>query len=262
MMRLKKKVFCSSGVRHQVKIKKDLLAKYNNLFNYLSITNKSSGGRNNTGRITVRHKGAGVKKKNSVFILQKNKFSLTMFTMYNSCSNSFINLNFDLLNKKFFKSITSKNVYSGSLICNSSLLTEYKLGYNSILKFLPIGTIINSLTSGNNVIKVTFAKSAGEFCQIIQKKDSMVQLRLPSGKLVHVSSNQYATLGSIDNSINKLTKIGKAGRSRNRGTRPSVRGIAMNPVDHPHGGKSNKGITPVTPWGLPTRNRPTVKKTL
>jgi large subunit ribosomal protein L2 len=261
-MVLKKKVNCSSGVRHQINIKKDLLSKYNSVFKQLSIARKSWGGRNNTGKITIRHKGAGVKRRMHSFVFQKNKFSLTLFTMYNSLSNSFINLNFDLLNKKFFKSITAKNVYCGSFIQHSGILTEYKLGYNSTLKNLPLGTIINSLTSGNNNLKVTFAKSAGEFCQIIQKKGSFVQVRLPSGKLIFISSNQYATLGCIDNSINKLTKIGKAGRNRLKSIRPSVRGVAMNPVDHPHGGKSNKGISPVTPWGLPTRNRPTVKKIL
>jgi large subunit ribosomal protein L2 len=258
-MQLKKKRSCSAGVRHQVNIKKDLLAKYNNIFKQLSISKKSWGGRNNTGKITIRHKGSGVKKKLHPFIFQKNKFSLTVFTMYNGCSNSFINLNFDLLNRTFFKSITSKNVSCGSLSYSSHFLTEYKLGYNSSLKNLPLGSLVNSVTNGLNASKPTFAKSAGEFCQIIQKKGSLVQVRLPSGKFVFISSNQNATLGCIENGINKLTKVGKAGRNRLKGIRPSVRGVAMNPVDHPHGGKSNKGMTPVTPWGLPTRNRPTVK---
>jgi large subunit ribosomal protein L2 len=88
----------------------------------------------------------------------------------------------------------------------------------------------------------------------------VVKIKLPSGKLIIVSCNSIATLGYIGNASFKQTRIGKAGRNRLSGHRPSVRGIAMNPVDHPHGGKSNKGMPPVTPWGLPTKNKPTVRK--
>ena len=104
-----------------------------------------------------------------------------------------------------------------------------------------------------------FGRAAGTSCRIIQKGDGIVKLKLPSGKLVDVSSNFFATLGSVGNSEHRFVVPGKAGYSRLRGRRSIVRGIAMNPVDHPHGGRTNGGRPSVTPWGKPTKGKPTVK---
>lgn len=256
-MKLKKIVCFNGSVRHSIRIQKNLLSKYNNIIKKLTINKVNSGGRNNNGHITVRHRGGGCSKRIHLFVMPKACFSLSTSSMYNANANSFISLNFDLKKKIFFKSTTVKNVYSGCLLEYANSLNDFKYGYRSSLKNLPVGSLVNSLTlKGKN----TYSRSAGTFCQIIQKKKCIVKLKLPSGVLVNTLSENTATLGFVDNSIYKLTTLGKAGRARLKGTRPSVRGIAMNPVDHPHGGKSNKGMHPVTPWGLPTRNRKTVKK--
>jgi large subunit ribosomal protein L2 len=256
-MKIKKIVNFNSSVRHQICLKKYLLTKYNLMHKNLSIFKKSQSGRNNTGRITIRHQGAGCKKLTHYF-KQNTIFykGITICIMYNAKSNAFVSLIFDLKNKKFFKTITVKNVLPGSLINSSLNLKDFRLGYKTILKKMPLGTLVNSISKNN---KITFAKSAGSFSQLIDKNNKIVKLRLPSGKIITLSNNEYGSFGLVDNIENKITKVGKAGRNRLIGIRPSVRGIAMNPVDHPHGGKSNKGKPPVTPWGLPTKNYPTVK---
>ena len=99
----------------------------------------------------------------------------------------------------------------------------------------------------------------GLFCQIVQKQVNSCKIRLPSGLIISVDNKSLATVGSISNSQHNLIKIGKAGRNRLRGIRPTVRGIAMNPVDHPHGGRTNGGRPSVTPWGKPTKGKPTAK---
>ena len=88
----------------------------------------------------------------------------------------------------------------------------------------------------------------------------MCKIKLPSSAILTLPIESYATLGTVSNKLHNLEVIGKAGRNRLKGIRPSVRGIAMNPVDHPHGGRTNGGMPPVTPWGKPTRGKPTVKK--
>jgi len=177
--------------------------------------------------------------------------------MYNANSSAFVSLNFDLKKKKFFKTIAIKQVMPGSLINSSLFLKDFKLGYKTALKRIPLGSLINSVTKNT---KTTFAKSAGSFCQLIDKNENHIKLKLPSGKITFFNKEELGVFGIIDNIEKKITKTGKAGRNRLLGIRPSVRGIAMNPVDHPHGGKSNKGKPPVTPWGLPTKNYPTRKK--
>jgi large subunit ribosomal protein L2 len=257
-MLLKKIVKHTNGVRHQIKIQKNLLSKYNGIIKRLSTRDNSASGRNNTGRITIRHQGAGCKARNHTVIIPQQFYAVVLNVMYNAKSNSFISLNFDLKRKRFFKSVSIKNIYTGSLVESNQTLTNFKLGSRAILDSLPNGSIINCVSNGLN--KIMYAKSAGSYCLIVEKQKNSVKIKLPSGRYIFVSKNSYASLGSIDNSIFKLTVTGKAGRNRLCGIRPSVRGIAMNPVDHPHGGKSNKGMTPVTPWGIPTKNKPTVLK--
>jgi len=98
------------------------------------------------------------------------------------------------------------------------------------------------------------------FCQILQKSFTSIKVRLPSSKIIEVSPNTYGTVGILSNLQHNLVYLGKAGRNRLKGKRPTVRGVAMNPVDHPHGGRTNGGRPSVTPWGIPTKGKPTVKK--
>ena len=150
-----------------------------------------------------------------------------------------------------------KSSYPGSLLECKEKNVNMNLGNRSILSNYPAGAIVSSISSNN---KIRYSKSAGSFAQLLEKKGKHAKLRLPSGKIYLLSLSSYATLGAVGNSIHKLTKIGKAGRNRLKGIRPAVRGIAMNPVDHPHGGRSNKGMPQLTPWGLPTKNYPTARK--
>lgn len=257
-MKIKTIVYHNNSVRHQISLQKFLLSKYNNIFKNLLIFKKTEAGRNKTGRITVRHQGRGVKKL--THILNKKEIfykSLNLLTMYNAKASSYISLNFDLKKKSFFKTIAIKNVLPGSLLLSTLQLKDYKLGFKTQLRKIPLGTLINSVTKK---LKKTFAKSAGNFCQLIDKKNKKAKIRLPSGKIILLEEKEFGAFGIVDNSEKIKTKIGKAGRNRLIGVRPSVRGIAMNPVDHPNGGKSNKGKPSLTPWGLPTRNYPTTKK--
>ena len=256
-MQLKKTTCHTSSIRHRISIQKNLLSKFNNIIKNLVQKKKSFGGRNSTGRITIRHQGGGCKKKMHNFFFKQNYLAIVIKTMYNANSNSFVSLNFDLKKRKFFKTYAVKNIFSGFLIKSCTYLKDVKLGYRTNLKSLPAGTIICSVFLKNNL---KYARSAGSFCQIVEKKEFNIKLKLPSGALVYVPSDSFATLGTIDNAEQKQVVKGKAGFNRLKGIRPSVRGIAMNPVDHPHGGKSNKGMPQVTPWGLPTKGKPTVKK--
>ena len=123
------------------------------------------------------------------------------------------------------------------------------------LKLLPVGTIISLIRLNN---KITFIKAAGTYGQIIEKKINVSKIRLPSGKIMTISNNNVVTIGIVSNSKHRLVSYGKAGRIRHRNKRPTVRGIAMNPVDHPHGVRSNGGCISMTPWGIPTKGKKTV----
>jgi len=259
-MKLKKVVKFTNGVRHQINIQKNSLIKLNFLSKKITKKKKSFAGRNLTGRITVRHKGGGHKKRYYYFSSNvKTNFGIILGVGYNAVTNSFISLSFDLKKKKFFKSTTIKNAYTGCLVKDSFTSNNLKTGCKYFLKNLPIGCIINSIST-KKLNKEIYSKSAGTFSQILEKKKSLIKVRLPSGYIVSFSKKSEAFIGSIANSIYKRTQIGKAGRNRLKGKKPSVRGIAMNPVDHPHGGRSNKGMPQVTPWGIPTKNKKTVTK--
>lgn len=178
--------------------------------------------------------------------------------MYNPLTNNFNSLYFNLQQKQFFTVIFIKSTYPGCLIKINQNITDYKLGSRASIKSLPAGVLINSIEKK----KITFSKSAGCFSQLIEKHLTTAKVKISSGKFINVPINSFVTLGAVGNEINKLIRIGKAGRNRLKGLRPSVRGIAMNPVDHPHGGKSNKGMQPVTPWGILTKNKKTKKKNM
>jgi len=256
-MQLKKKSAIISSIRHQVNLKKNLLVKKNKIVKSLIKCIKLDQGRSSsTGAITVRHKGNGCKKKLHILNSNDSFFGLSLCHMYSCTQNAFISLNFDLNNKSFFKTISTNNVFSGSIIISSNNLKEFSTGYRTQLKSFPVGSIIHSISEKQ---KIKYANSAGSFCQLLEKKN-YCKLRLPSGNVIKISENAFGTLGVVSNFKYNLTCIGKAGRNRLKGIRPSVRGVAMNPVDHPHGGRTNGGRPSVTPWGIPTKGKPTVKK--
>jgi len=256
-MKLKKILPITSGTRHKISLQNNLLVKKNKVIKTLLKNINSRNGRgNNTGRITVRHKGGGCKKKIHILNSLQKYFAINICHMYSGRQNSFISLNFDFITKSFFKTISTETVYPGSLIISNTEVKEPFIGYRMELKFIPVGTIIHNISYQNNTL---YASSAGTFCQLLEKKKTC-KIRLPSGKIVLISNNFYATIGSGSNIQHKSICIGKAGKNRLKGIRPSTRGVAMNPVDHPHGGRTNGGRPSVSPWGILTKGKPTVKK--
>ena len=257
-LKLKKKNCSTNGIRHKKQVTKNWLTKASNFIKSIKHSIKCNGGRNNTGCITVRHKGGGLKKK-SYFLNQTVKeFNAVVISIINDSKKTcFIAINFDLKKKVFFTTTASRNLCSGSIIKSTKLTGGCFSGFYGFLENFPTGISIYNVSSKRNVF--CFAKSAGVYCTLLQKQKSGFILRLPSGKIIKVLESTSAFLGKISNRLNKHCKRGKAGINRNINKRPTVRGIAMNPVDHPHGGRTNGGFHPVTPWGIPTLGKKTVK---
>lgn len=256
MQILKSKPY-TAGVRHYINIKKNLLSKTNKLFKQTIKGLKKFAGRSSiTGRITVRHIGGGSKRTfRQILLSNQPKTSIVVSVMHDPFRNSFVSLNFDLENKTFFRSIATNGVGPGFLQKCDKEDVELKLGNRTMLKNIPTGSILHSLSLNSNI---KFARSAGLFFQIIQKTKDSCKVRLPSGVIKEFSNTEFGTIGTVSNFQHNLISIGKAGRNRWLGIRPTVRGVAMNPVDHPHGGRTNGGRPSVTPWGIPTKGKPTV----
>ncbi len=250
------------GTRHRVILKKNLLSKYNTLLKVLKKTLKRDSGRSkSTGHITVRHKQSGVKASYYNVNFKNLNFGLKLIISINYDPNrgTFVGNVFDLVTKKFDICLMPEGVYPGTIIYYNNNFKRINLGYRLPIKNLPIGSIIHNLSVKKD--KMTqFIKSAGTFGQIIQKTNFIAKIRLPSNNILNVDVENAASLGILSNSLLQNTVIGKAGINRLKGHRPSVRGIAMNPVDHPHGGRTNGGRPSVTPWGKPTKGKPTVFK--
>ena len=253
MKLLKKKGLLNSN-RHQIVLNKSLLCKTTRLVKTTLKGFKCHYGRSSSsGRITVRRKGGGTSwgYKKSIIANSLHR-SIALTSLYDSKKASFISLLFDLEKKTYFTSLSTKNVFPGSLISSTTVDKNIFLGYRTQLKNIPVGSLVCSLSTCN-YIKVQYIKAAGTFGQMIQMDRFFSKIRLPSGHVITLPINSYATVGSTNNESQKLTVIGNAGRNRRSGKRPKVRGIAMNPVDHPHGGRTNGGRPSVTPWGLPTK---------
>jgi len=251
----------TNGTRHQINIQKNLLSKNNKLIKTITKGIKNQSGRSSaTGRITVRHKGGGCKNLFRTLNFENTKyFGIVIAIMYDPIRSAFISLNYNFITKKFFNNLATNFVTVGSLISCNQFNLDLRLGYRTYLKNIPTGSIIHSLCHYKK-INTTYIRSAGTFGQLLQKDSKNCKIKLPSGTIIETSIYSFGTLGSVSNSQHNLQCTGKAGRNRLRGKRPSVRGIAMNPVDHPHGGRTNGGRPSVTPWGIPTKGKPTVLK--
>lgn len=237
---------------------KSLLSKTNKLSKQSIFGFKQSVGRSSlNGRITVRHKGSGCKKNFRIIDFSNlAKSSIVVSVIYDPFRDGFVALSFDLEKLSFFRTLATNHVGPGSIqICGGNDV-DLKLGNRTMLSNIPAGSVLHSLSVASGFSK--YARSAGSFLQVIQKGFDSCKIRLPSGFIKEVPVNSFSTIGSVSNLQHNLISIGKAGRNRLKGVRPSVRGIAMNPVDHPHGGRTNGGKCPVTPWGVPTKGKPTV----
>jgi large subunit ribosomal protein L2 len=260
-MKLKKLNPTTNGARHTIKIKKNLLSKTNRIVRSI-LTKKinRSGKSSTTGKTTVWHKGGAVKKlyRNTGY-LRASQNSVVIASCYDPNRSAFVNLNFELEKTNFFFNIATNSILPGTLLKSANDINELKLGYRTQIKNIPTGSIINNLTI-NNSQKVKYIKSAGTFGQIIQRGHKRAKIKLPSKEVIEVSNQNLATIGVVSNVQHNLTVIGKAGVNRHKGIRPTVRGIAMNPVDHPHGGRTNGGKPSVSPWGIPTKGGFYLKK--
>mgnify|MGYP000827777831 FL=1 len=216
---------------------------------------KKNGGRNNAGRMTVRHQGGGNRKKYRIIDFKRQKFDVegTVKTLeYDPNRSAFIALVEYTDGEKAYI-IAPEGLKVGDKV-TAGANADIKPGNALPLTAIPVGTFIHNveLYPGRGA---QLARSAGNMAQLMAKENGLALLRLPSGELRNVPENCMATIGQVGNTDHENVKIGKAGRKRNMGWRPTVRGSVMNPNDHPHGGGEGKSPVgrpgPVTPWGKP-----------
>ncbi len=251
----------SPGSRFVVRVKHEGLHKGKPFGPLLSKKSKS-GGRNNNGRITTRHIGGGHKQSYRVIDFKRNKTDIpAIVERLEYDPNRTANIALVLYNdgeRKYI--IAPKGVVAGQEIIASEN-APVKVGNCMSLRNMPTGSVVHciELKPGKGA---QIARSAGTSAQLIAKDGAHVTLRLRSGEMRKVLADCKAVIGEVSNSEHNLTSLGKAGASRWRGVRPTVRGVVMNPVDHPHGGgegRTSGGRHPVSPWGMPTKGYKTRK---
>ncbi len=218
------------------------------------------GGRNNTGRITMRRKGGGAKRLYRIIDFKRRKFDVRGIIErieYDPNRTAFIALvKYEDGEKCYI--IAPQRLKIGDAIIAASK-ADIKPGNAMPFTGMPIGTIVHNIElkagKGGQI-----ARSAGGYAQFVGRDGNYAQIRLSSGELRLVRQECMATVGAVSNPEHSNQNLGKAGRNRNKGIRPSVRGVVMNPIDHPHGGgegRTSGGRHPVTPWGKPTKGAKT-----
>lgn len=225
---------------------------------------KRTGGRNTRGVITMRHRGGGAKRKYRIIDFKRNKDGIqgrvaTVEYDPNRTANIAL-INYVDGEKRYI--IAPRGLQVGDMI-ESGENADIKTGNALKLKDIPVGTTVHNIElkpeKGGQL-----ARSAGSGAQLMAKEGKYAQLKLPSGEFRLINIECRATVGQVGNKDHELITIGKAGKSRHMGKRPKVRGSAMNPVDHPHGGGEGRTPigrpSPVTPWGIPTMGLKTRKK--
>ena len=251
----------SAGRRHVVKVVNPDLHKGAPYAPLLEKKSKS-GGRNNNGRITTRHKGGGHKQHYRKIDFKRNKDGIpaTVERLEYDPNRS---ANIALLKyadgeRRYV--IAAKGQKAGDQVM-SGAGADIKAGNTLPLRNIPLGSVVHciELKPGKGA---QMARSAGASAQLVAREGAHATLRLRSGEMRKVLVDCRATMGEVSNSEHSLRSLGKAGASRWRGVRPTVRGVAMNPVDHPHGGgegRTSGGRHPVSPWGTPTKGHKTRK---
>ena len=223
-----------------------------------------SGGRNNKGRITSRRRGGGHKRQYRIIDFKRNKFDIPAKVVaieYDPNRSARIALLHYIDGEKRYI-LSPYGIKVGDQVISSQKKAPLKIGNCLPLSKIPSGLFVHNveLVPGKGAQMV---RSAGAGAQVLAKDAGMVTLKLPSGEVRMVDEKCMVTIGEVGNKSHETVKIGKAGRSRWLGRRPKVRGVAMNPVDHPMGGgegKSSGGRHPTTPWGKPTKGYKTRKK--
>ena len=221
----------------------------------LLVTIKKKSGRNNQGKITVRHQGGGVKRKYRIIDFKRNKYnvpgSVASIEYDPNRTANIALINYADGEKRYI--IAPKGLKVGEQILSGEKV-DIKVGNALPIMSIPVGTMIHNIElrpgKGGEL-----ARSAGSSAQILGREGKYVMIRLSSGEQRKVLGTCYATVGEVGNEDSSLVKVGKAGRKRHMGIRPTVRGSVMNPNDHPHGGGEGRAPVgrkaPMTPWGKP-----------
>ena len=222
----------------------------------------SKGGRNNKGRITMRRRGGGAKKAYRIIDFKRRRFDIEAKVErleYDPNRTAFIALIKYLDGEQAYILAPQRLAVGDRVIAGDKV--DVKPGNAMPLKNIPVGTIIHNVEmkpgKGGQI-----ARAAGTYCQLVGRDAGMAQVRLQSGEVRLIPGDCMASVGAVSNADNMNQNLGKAGRNRHKGKRPSVRGVVMNPVDHPHGGgegRTSGGRHPVTPWGKPTKGARTRK---
>ena len=230
----------------------------------LLVVVKKKSGRNNQGRITVRHQGGGVKRKYRIIDFKRNKYnvpgSVASIEYDPNRTANIALINYADGEKRYI--IAPKGLEVGEQIVSGENV-DIKVGNSLPIMNIPVGTMIHNIElrpgKGGEL-----ARSAGSSAQILGREGKYVMIRLSSGEQRKVLGTCYATVGEVGNEDSSLVKVGKAGRKRHMGIRPTVRGSVMNPNDHPHGGGEGRAPVgrkaPMTPWGKPALGLKTRKK--
>ena len=251
----------SPGRRHVVRVVSDDLHKG---APHKPLLEKQSrnGGRNNNGRITTRHVGGGHKQHYRIIDFKRTKDGIPATVErleYDPNRTAHIALLLFADGERRYI-IAPRGVKAGDVL-QSGLTAPIKPGNCLPLRNIPVGSVVHAieLKPGKGA---QLARSAGASVQLVAREGQYATVRLRSGEMRKILADCRATLGEVSNSEHSLRKLGKAGAARWRGVRPTVRGVAMNPVDHPHGGgegRTSGGRHPVSPWGTPTKGYKTRK---
>ena len=261
-MGIKKYKPTSPGIRFQTVLTFEEITTREPLKALVQGTNKT-GGRNNNGRITVRHRGGGHKRRFRVVDFKRDK---------NDVPGKVVNVEYDPNRSAHLALINYADgdkryiIWPQSLKVGDSVVAGDRVditpGNCLPLKNIPLGTMVHNVEmkigKGGQIIR-----SAGAYGQLMAKEKGYVQVKLPSGEVRMILDRCRATVGQVGNLDHGKISLGKAGRTRLLGRRPKVRGVVMNPVDHPHGGgegRTSGGRHPVTPWGVPTKGYKTRKR--
>lgn len=223
---------------------------------------KSSNGKNHSGKISVFHKGGGVKKcyRKINFDRTLNSTSIVCNLEHDPCRNAFIAAVYDLIKNDFFYILAPKNLSIGDIV-KSGLEVEPSLGSSLPIFKIPVGTAIYNISPKIHK-SAQISRSAGTFSVIKEKTEKYVVIELSSGEQRYISPKCFVSVGEVSKELHFLMQLGKAGQSRWLNKRPTVRGVAMNPVDHPHGGgEGKKSGMYKTPWGKSNRHKKTSKLT-
>jgi len=231
----------------------------------LTVALRKTGGRNHHGKITSRRRGGGHKRRYRLIDFKRNKFDIlgTILAIeYDPNRSSRIALvQYEDGEKRYIIAPDGIKV-DQKIMSSDKNSVDFEIGNSMKMKFIPDGMLIHNieLKPGKGA---QMARSAGCYARIMAKENNMITIKLPSNEMRMVSQECAATIGVVGNKKHENSTIGKAGKSRWLGRRPKVRGVAMNPVDHPHGGgegKTSGGRHPTSPWGTPAKGYKTRKK--